>query len=253
MLMAFGLLIILTANFDKFMQVALLVVDCSEWGSLCPVLQYQAADYFTPIASTLFMLTIAIATLRRVSATPISNYWAVFLTLLVFLDHSYLTGFGALSNFSLSLGLFQLAAPWFFMAAVALILLLSFAPDRSTYFMQGYWNADPPLGWALSITSFWLLALSAPKILIIIADSIGNYSLGLAAANAQYKLELLLPAYITAPVIPSVVFTTCVLLLVALGRTSGERPVEKTEASGHRLQTAVQTTRAAQRLNGLKL
>ena len=254
-LMAVCFFVILVINMPKFLLLIARSIDCGAWGGACPILVHEAPGYFESVATVLLLLTIAIATMRRIIDTPISNYWVVFLAVLVFLDLQHLTDFGAYWQENADTGATSIAVPWFLIAAFALIFLLSFAPNRSTYFMQGYVNADPPLGYALAISSIWLLMLSVPNIMIKIAAATGSNSFILTTIKIHQNLADTLPGAVMSPMIPSVIFTVCAVLMTLLGRYSSE--TEKVEAdpvqTHQRLQTAIHTTRAAQRLKGLKL
>jgi len=253
MLIAMGLLVVFVSNFESFLNVVLWTLDCREWGTLCPLVLKNGPPYFELLAVTMFLVTVAVATIRRISVTPISNYWAVFLSILYYIDHRYLTGISALWNSGGNSGMIHIVIPWFLVAAVSLTMLLSFATHRSTYFMQGYWNADPPLGYCLSISSFWMLLLATPRAMRIVAESTGSFQLGLTTAKLQAWLAYNLPTEILSPAIPAAVFSASALLLIVLGRfKAGKRP-ETRQSAPHRMQSAIQTTRAAQSLNGLKM
>lgn len=256
MIVAAGLLVVITTNFQKFMDVLTGSINCTGINSLCISLAGKFPDYVVVTAITLFLITTALATIRRVKATPISNYWVVILSVLIFLDYQYLTGLNVVWSANFSASLHQLPIPWYLLSAASLVFLLSFASANSAYFLDGYWNADPPLGYGLSISSFWLLAFSSSKILLIVGTATGNPTLWHSGNALQSQMSSLLPPLLISPAIPAVIFITCSILLAVLGRLKQENK-EKTAMVSlqdmHRRQTALRTTRAAQSANGLKL
>ncbi len=251
MLIATVMLVIITSNFQSFMEIITGSINCAGVSSLCISLTSDVPDYVILTTTVLFFIITAIATLRRVSDTPISNYWVVILVILIFLDQQFLFGIG---DFSLSLD--QMQVPWYLLSATSLVLLLSFSATHSSYFLDGYWNADPPLGYGLSISSFWLLAFSSSKIMLIIATATDNSNLWYSSHALKQQLESLLPNLVVSPIIPAVIFTTCSLLLIVLGRMGYEdtaSTAKNAQQSTFRQQAALRTTKAAQSANGLKL
>ncbi len=248
MLVVVGLLIVVIAGIEKFASVLLLLVDCQQWPGQCGFFKTSLPSYVSVITVVISMVAMAVATIRRIATTPISNYWVVFLTVLVYLDHQYLIGFDTLWSGDLEVALYN--APWFLLTASAIVFLLSFAPARSTYFKQGFAGADPPLGWFLSISSFWLLAVSGVRIVEIISQATGITSLGVTAFHVQQQIDKVIPALITLPIIPAIVFSFCALLMAILGWRQNDEIEETVRAPIERMQTAVQTTRAARRLKG---
>ncbi len=256
MMIAVGLLIVIITNFEKFAQVLTLSMNCAGISSLCQSLINEVPQYVSLAAITLFLITVAIGTMRRINATHISNYWVVILSVLVFLDHQYLTGLDAVWSSDFSASIHQLPVPWYLLSAVSLIVLLSFASASSNYFLDGFWKADPPLGYGLSISSFWLLALSTPKAIMIIATATDNNSLWQTSYILEQQFAGWLPALVVSPVIPAVIFITCSMLLTLLGllRHDDQRDTAMTkQQNSNRRQSVMQTTKAAQSLNGLKL
>ena len=125
MVIAAGLLIVITTNFQKFMEVVTGSISCVGINSLCASLTNSVPKNVILATIILFLITTAIATMRRVSATPISNYWVVILSVLIFLDHQYLTGLDTIWRADFSLSLHQLPIPWYLLSAAALVFLLS--------------------------------------------------------------------------------------------------------------------------------
>jgi hypothetical protein len=256
MIIAAGLLIVIITNFTKFVQVLTSSINCPGVNSLCQSLNNEIPQYASLAAITLFLITVAIATMRRISAIHISNYWVVILSLLVFLDHHYLAGLDAVWSGDFSASIHQLPVPWYLLSAVSLIVLLSFASAGSNYFLDGFWKADPPLGYSLSISSFWLLTLSSPKAIMIIATATDNNWLWQTSYELEQQFAGWLPALVVSPVMPAVIFITCSLLLTLLGllRHDGQKDTAMAnQQNTHRRQSVMQTTKAAQSLNGLKL
>lgn len=256
MIVASGLMIVIVTNFAKFMEVVAGFWDCRDFGAFCSTLKYDVPGKVILAAILLFLVTVAIATMRRVSATPISNYWVVLISIFVFLDYRYLIGLDVVWSGDFTANLYKLPIPWYLLSAVSLIVLLSFASERSTYFLEGYWRADPPLGYGLSISSFWLLAFSSTKIVAIIATATGNRMLWLTGDMMRRRLDEMLPQALTSPAIPAAVLITCAVLLTVLGRLKqGSKSKADAEQlkSLHRRQAAVRTTKAAQRLSGHKV
>ena len=138
MALAGGLTIFLVANFGEFLNVLTLFLDCTNYYWLCTNLKSDLPQYANLVFITLFLITTAVATIRRVRATTISNYWTVLLLVLIILDYQYLSGLDVIWKSDLGSGLFQLPVPWFLLTAVSLIFLLSFALEKSDYFMSGY-------------------------------------------------------------------------------------------------------------------
>lgn len=252
MLLAMGLLVIVVTNFPIFMQVVMKVVNCQVGDSSCDRMASEISDYVSLAMIVLFLTITAVATFRRVRDTAISNYWVVFLSVLIFLDHAYLTGLGRVWSGELNQGILEVSIPWFLMAAASLVLLLTFATAKSSYFMDGYWNADPPLGYGLSISSFWLLSYSATRALMVFTDATGNRALMLTTERIQHQFEEVLPLVLVSPVVPAVIFTTCALLLTVIGMTKKAIAGGNQPASMRRRQEAVHVTRAARHLNGYK-
>ena len=256
MIIAVGLLVAIITNFEKFIHILTQSMNCAGISSLCQILTNDVPQYASVATITLFMITVAVATMRRISATPISNYWVVILSVLVFLDHQFLTGLDVIWNSDFGVSIHQLPVPWYLLSAVSLVILLSFASASTSYFLDGYWNADPPLGFGLSVSSFWLLAFSSHKIIMIVATSTGNLALWQTSYILEQQFATWLPPLATSPVIPSVVFITCSLLLTLLGRLrhgDQKKSAVAKQQNKHRFQSAIQTTKAAQSLNGLKL
>ncbi len=255
MLIATVMLVVITSNFQSFMEIITGSINCAGVSSLCISLTSDVPDYVILTTTILFFIITAIATLRRISATPISNYWVVILIILIFLDQQFLVGIGDLWDADFSISLDQMQVPWYLLSATSLVLLLSFSATHSSYFLDGYWNADPPLGYGLSISSFWLLAFSSSKIMLIIATATDNSNLWYSSHALRQQLESLLPALLISPVIPAVIFTTCSLLLIVLGRMGQEdatSTAKNAQQSTFRKQAALRTTKAAQSANGLK-
>ncbi len=250
---ATGISIILIAFFPTLLDLMLLSVDCRDWGNLCPLIVNNVPSYFSAIAKAGFIGVIALATLRRTSRTRISGFWAAFLPIMAFLSMNYLTEFNRFQFASLRIELTTNPAPWFVLAAVCLALLLSFAPDRSSYFKLGYWTADPPLGYVLSFTAYWLMVIAVPRAISLITESIGNYQLSLAAYKLQYLQLELMPYGLLSPVVPAVAFSTSAILLIILGRLTHHSTDYDHQTPENRLQNAIHTTRAAQSLNGFKM
>lgn len=256
MIIAVGLLVAIVTNFEKFIHILTLSMNCAGVTSLCSSLNNEVPQFVSVAAITLFMAAVAIATMRRVSATPISNYWVVIVSVLIFLDHQYLTGLDAVWNGDFGASIYQLPIPWYLLSAVSLITLLSFSSANSSYFVDGYWNADPPLGFGLSISSFWLLVLSSPKTIMIVANATDNNALWQTSYLLEQQLATWLPSLAISPVLPAVIFITCSLLLTLLGRLREDDQKETAitkQQNAYRRQSAMKTTKAAQRLNGLKL
>jgi len=256
MIIAVGLLVVIITNFEKFIHVLTSSINCAGVSSLCSALNNEVPQYVSLAAIIIFLMTVAIATMRRVSATPISNYWVVIVSVLVFLDHQYLTGLDAVWNGDFGASIYQLPIPWYLLSAVSLMTLLSFSSASSSYFVDGYWNADPPLGFGLSISSFWLLVLASPKAIMIIANATDNYALWQTSYLLEQQLAGWLPSLAISPVMPAVIFITCSLLLTLLGRLIQDDQKDTAIAkqqNAYRRQSAIKTTKAAQSLNGLKL
>jgi hypothetical protein len=118
--------------------------------------------------------------------------------------------------------------------------------------MDGYWNADPPLGYGLSFSSFWLLSFSATRALLIVTDATGNQALMLTTGRIQRQIEVMLPQALFSPVIPAVTFISCAVLLTVIGMSKKEKPIVDQKASIRRRHDAVQLTKAARHLSGYK-
>ncbi len=257
MTLAGGLMIFFVTNIEKFLNTLTLFLECTSYFWFCSALRTDVPETAILAVIILFMITAAIATIRRVRNTPVSNYWAVLLLVLITLDYQYLTGLDVIWQGDPGSGLFQLPVPWFLLTAIALIFLLSFASEKSEYFMSGYWNADPPLGYGLSLSSFWLLAFSATKLASIQAIAFDNPTLWQVTQSIETRIENMVPQTLTSPVIPAVIFMTSAVLLVILGhlKQAGSAAGNSTRSQEliHRRQRAIQTTKAAQSINGLKL
>jgi len=256
-MLAVGFLVIITTNFKKFMEVATIPFECSYNNSLCDKLQIDFPEYVIIASITLFLITIAVATMRRVRSTSISNYWVLILSILVFLDRQYLTGLGAVWAGNFDVSIYLLPVPWYLLSAASLMFLLSFASTNSAYFLDGYMNADPPLGYGLSISSFWLLAFSSSKIMLIVGAATGSKSMIFSGEMLQRQFESVLSPLVLSPVIPAVIFITCSILLTLLGRfKSNSEPKISSSSKMHnynRRQTALRTTNAAQSIISSKM
>jgi len=222
MALAGGLMIFLISNIENFLRTITLFLECTNYYWLCSNLRSEIPEFIILAAIIVFMVTAAVATIRRVKNTSASNYWAVLLLVLITLDYQFLTGLDVIWQSDLNSGFFQLPVPWFLLTAISLIFLLSFASESSEYFMSGYWNADPPLGYGLSLSSFWLLAFSPIKLASIQAIALDNYSLFQTAESIQMQLESMLPQFLISPIIPAVIFIISAILLIFLGRLKNE-------------------------------